>query len=72
MNKENTRLVELRKQFNLTQDQLAEKVGVTQSAIAFYEAGTKDPGKLIKIKLAKVFGVTVEYLFYELYYDVKS
>jgi putative transcriptional regulator len=72
MTQENTRLIELRKKFNLTQDQLAEKIGVTQSTIAFYEAGTKDPGKQNKIKLAQYFGVTVEYLFYELYYDFQS
>ena len=68
----NQRLVSLRKAAQLTQDQLAQKIGVTQSMIAHIESGTKDPGKENKIKLASFFEVTVDYLFYEVYYDVKS
>ena len=68
----NHRLVALRKDSRLTQEQLASKIGVTQSMIAHCEAGTKDPGKENKIKLASFFGVTVEYLFYEAYYDIMS
>jgi len=65
----NTRLITLRKEAGLTQEQLADKIGVSQSMIAHCEAGTKDPGKANKIKLACFFNVTVDYLFYELYYD---
>lgn len=68
----NHRLVSLRKASQLTQEQLATKIGVTQSMIAHCEAGSKDPGKENKIKLAAFFGVTVEYLFYEVYYDLLS
>ena len=68
----NQRLVSLRKAAQLTQEQLALKIGVTQSMIAHIESGTKDPGRENKLKLAAFFGVTVEYLFYEVYYDVKS
>lgn len=65
----NTRLTELRKGRNLSQEELAELIGCSQSMIAHIEAGTKDPGKENKIKLAKFFGVTIDYLFYELHYD---
>lgn len=68
----NNRLVTLRKEAGLTQEQLADKIGVSQSMIAHCEAGTRDLGKVNKIKLAHFFNVTVDYLFYELYYDVKS
>jgi putative transcriptional regulator len=68
----NRRLIELRKAAGLTQEQLAEIIGVSQSMIAHCEAGTKDPGKANKIRLAKHFNVTVDYLFYEVYYDVMS
>lgn len=72
MTKANTRLTALRKEVGLTQEQLAEKIGVSQSMIAHCEAGTRDPGKANKIKLAQFFNVTVDYLFFEIHYDVMS
>ncbi|WP_433958588.1 helix-turn-helix transcriptional regulator [Cytobacillus horneckiae] len=72
MNIVNYRLIQLRKAASLTQEQLGKKINVSQSMIAHCEAGTKDPGKANKIKLANYFNVTVEYLFYELYYDEQS
>lgn len=71
-NKENTRLKNLRKQFDLTQEQLGKKINVDQSTIVHYEAGTREPSRENKIKLALFFGVTVEFLFYESYYDHSS
>ena len=49
-----------RKEKNLTQVELAAKVGVTQSAISQWENGTTQPevGKLIA--LAKIFGCKVD------------
>jgi putative transcriptional regulator len=66
---ENKRLIALRKKAGLTQEQLADRIGISQSMIAYCELGTRDPGKLNKIKIAKYFNVTVDYLFYEVYYD---
>lgn len=71
MNNGNYRLTELRKNAGLTQEQLAAKIGVSQSMIACCEAGTRDPGKANKIKLANFFNVTVDYLFYEVFYDLR-
>lgn len=69
MKMENERLIQLRKEKGITQAQLAEAIGLTQSMIAYIEAGTKEPSKEFKIKLATYFNVTVEYIFYELHYD---
>jgi putative transcriptional regulator len=65
----NKRLEKLRKTAKLSQQQLAEKIGVSQSMIARIEAGERDPCTDIKIKLATLFNVSVEWLFYELLYD---
>ena len=43
---------------NLTQTQLAKKIGTTQSAIASMESGRRAIGKVIAKKLAKVFDTT--------------
>ena len=67
-NVENHRLIALRKQCNLTQEQLGAKVGMSQAMVARIESGDRDPGKRYKINLAEFFGVTVEYLFYEQFY----
>ena len=58
-----TRLVELRNSKNLTQNELAIKVGVAPTSIAMYEAGKRIPGDEVKIRLAKVFGISVQYIF---------
>lgn len=70
--KETNRLAELRKRKGITQAQLGDAVGLTQSMIAYIEAGSREPSRDYKIKLAKYFGVTVEYLFYEPFYDLWS
>lgn len=68
----NERIIERREGKELTQGQLGEKVGLTQSMIARIESGDRDPRKEHKIALAQFFGVTVEWLFYEQINDFKS
>lgn len=68
----NERLIELRKTAGLTQEDLAKEIGLTQSMIAHIEAGRKEPSKKYKIRLAKFFNVSVEWLFYEQINDIKS
>lgn len=68
----NQRLIELREKSELTQDQLAEKVGVSQSMVARIESGDREPRKKVKIELARLFNVTVEWLFYEQIHDLRS
>lgn len=56
------RLRQLRKQKNLTQKQLAELVGVTNSIISFYEVGDRMPSPEMIVKLAKALNVSTDYL----------
>ena len=57
-----TRLKELRIEKQLSQQKLAEAIGVTQKAIDFWEKGINEPKASYIIKLAKFFGVTTDYL----------
>ena len=50
-----TRLKELRIEQNLSQQKLAEQIGVTQKAIDFWEKGINEPKASYIIKLAKFF-----------------
>jgi putative transcriptional regulator len=54
---------EYRIKSSLTQEQLAEKVGVTRQTIIAIERGNYTPSVLLALKLGKVFGVSVEKLF---------
>ena len=56
------RLVELRKAHQLTQAELAEKLGMTTSAIAYYEAVARNPRLKTIQKLADFFEVSPDYL----------
>ena len=56
------RLKELRTQKRLTQNQVAERVGVTRSMISSYETDIRYPSYDILVKLARMFGVTTDYL----------
>ena len=48
---------------NFTQSSLADKVGVSSSALAMYERGEREPGVDILLKLSSVFGVDMNVLF---------
>ena len=49
----------------MTQQELAEKVGVTRQTIIALEANRYVPSLLLAMRLAKVFGVRVEDVFHE-------
>ncbi|OAH58664.1 MULTISPECIES: helix-turn-helix transcriptional regulator [Bacillaceae] len=68
----NTRLTNLRKKAGLSQKALAEKIGVTQGMISQCELGQKDFSRKNKIKLALFFNVSVQYLFYDEYQQLKE
>ena len=53
---------EFRIENGLSQAELAQKVGVSQGAIYFWEKGINEPTAGCIIKLAKVFGVTADEL----------
>lgn len=56
------RLKQLRKDKHLTQAQVAQLVGVTPSMISSYETDIRLPSYEVMVRLADVFGVTVDYL----------
>ncbi len=47
----------------LTQQQLADRVGVTRQTIIAIEAGKYAPSLPLAFKLARAFGVTIEQVF---------
>lgn len=52
----------LRKEKNMTQKVLAERLGLATSAICSYEAGARYPSYEILIKIAGIFRVSIDYL----------
>lgn len=56
------RLKQLRKDKRLTQAQVAQRIGVTASMVSSYETDIRLPSYEVLIRLADVFGVTVDYL----------
>lgn len=53
---------ELRLAKNLTQSELAERIGITKATISAYENGTRFPSYDVLLKIARLFNVTVDYL----------
>lgn len=68
----NIRLINLRKKHDLTQKELASIVKTSQSNIARIEAGERDPRKKLKMRIARLFDVSVDWLFYEEVDDQRS
>ena len=56
------RLKKLRKQAQLTQVDVAEKLGISQPAYASWERGIKKPTQENLVKIAQVLNVSVDYL----------
>lgn len=57
------RVKELRARFNLTQGDLAEKVGVTRQTIVSLEKGSYTPSLLLAMNIAEVFEMPIEAIF---------
>jgi putative transcriptional regulator len=58
-----TRMKELRARYNLTQDDLAKKVGVRRETILFIEKGNYNPSLKLAHDIAKVLHTTIDDLF---------
>ena len=56
------KLLDLRKQENLSQEALAEKLDVSRQAISRWESGTAMPDAMNLLQLSKLFGVSIDYL----------
>jgi len=59
-----TKLKEYRAKRDMKQGELAELVGVRRETIIRLEKGLYNPSLKLAMDIAKVFGVTVEELFY--------
>ena len=57
-------LKELRKRNNLTQEKVAQKIGVTRQAISSYESGRTQPGVELLMQFADIYGVSLEDILY--------
>ena len=55
-------IAECRKQKNLTQMQLAEKLGITDKAISKWERGVAMPDSSIMLELCDILGISVNEL----------
>ena len=58
------RIFKLRKEANMSQYQLAKKLDIHQKNIGKYEKNEYTPSALIVRDIAKVFGVTADYLLF--------
>lgn len=58
----NIRLKELRTKKGISQQKLADRIGISKSSINMYERGEREPNIAILIKMADVFQTTVDYL----------
>ncbi len=58
-----TRIPELRKQRKLSQEELAQAVGVTRQTITSLEVGKYTASLVLAYKIAKHFGLKIEEVF---------
>ena len=56
------RLKELRKLNTLTQQQLADALGVTKATVSYYEKEERTPSPEMLVRIASVFHVSTDYL----------
>ncbi|MCD6410937.1 MAG: helix-turn-helix transcriptional regulator [Thermoplasmata archaeon] len=58
-----TRIKEYRARYNMTQEELARRVGVRRETIVFLEKGKYNPSLKLAYKIAKVFDTSIEDIF---------
>ena len=56
------RIKELRKRSGLSQEQLAQRLGITKGMVSSYETSMRMPSYSILIKIAQMFHVSTDYL----------
>jgi transcriptional regulator with XRE-family HTH domain len=56
------RISALRRKQGLTQAQLGQALGVSASAVGMYEQGRREPGVTVLVEMARLFGVSTDYL----------
>lgn len=55
---------QMRKDKNVTQEEFANRIGVTRQTVIAIEKGNYKPSLLLALKIAKFFKVKVEDIFY--------
>ena len=55
-------LKKLREDSHLSQEQLADAIGVSKSTIGMYEQGRRVPSVEMLVQMADLFGVSLDYL----------
>ena len=65
-------LFNLRKSFNLKQDFLAQKIGISRSVLSYYESGKSEPTLSILIKLSDFINISIDKLISDDLFDTKS
>jgi transcriptional regulator with XRE-family HTH domain len=55
-------LTQLRKEFGMTQDELAKELGITRGSLSMYETDKRFPDKDILKSIADFFSVSTDYL----------
>ncbi|KXG73828.1 helix-turn-helix transcriptional regulator [Thermotalea metallivorans] len=63
MRNQRNKLIELRTAKNLTQNYIAEKLGISRSFYTMIENGNRNPSLELAIKLADLFQVNVRDIF---------
>ena len=58
-----TRIKELRAKYNLTQDELADRVGVTRQTLLYLEKGKYNPSLVLAHKVATALSSSIEEVF---------
>lgn len=56
------RLYQLRKEHDMTQQELAKRLGLTKYTISSYEMDKSAPSDEVKVQMAQIFNVSVDYL----------
>jgi putative transcriptional regulator len=59
-----TKIKELRARYNLTQEQLADKIGVRRETILFIESGKYNPSLKLAFQIAKELQSKVDEIFF--------
>ena len=52
----------LRTTQKLTQQQLADRIGVAKSVVSYYESGDRYPSYDVLVRIARIFSTTTDYL----------
>ena len=56
-------IAKFRKQLNLTQEELGEKLGVTNQAVSKWESAVSMPDVMLLPKIAEALNITLEELY---------